>query len=126
MERFGFEYQAASLIHDAIRKVQADFFGERQPSFNRQHVIVSRCGFVAEMAFYYRKNRVAFLPLKKCRAEAAKEFATSGFEQIEVAAIIDVIADGAFGVGNAMLMSENVGDHDARSLVSGVWSSKAK
>jgi hypothetical protein len=41
----------------------------------------------------------------------AEEFATRGFKQIEMARVINVIADGAFGVGHAMLMAENAGSH---------------
>ena len=37
-----------------------------------------------------------------------KEFSASGFEQFQIAAVIDMIAEGAFGIGDPVGMQEIV------------------
>ena len=63
------------------------------------------------MAFDHRKNRVLFLQLEQRRAEFTEKLSAGGFEQIEVARVLNVVAEGAFGVSHAMDVPENGGGH---------------
>ena len=107
MECFGFEDQHAGLIEDAVSEIQADFFRGGNPDLDSQHIVISCGGFVTETAFHDGENCILFLPMQESRAQMPEELAPSGFEQIEVARIIDVIAYSAFGVGYAMGVLEN-------------------
>ena len=54
------------------------------------------------------------LELVERDSQFPEEFAAGGFEEIEVAAVIDVISDGAIGVGDTMLMAKNLVSHGRR------------
>ncbi len=113
MERLGFQDNGARLIDDAIAEVQAHTFGGRYPDLDGQHVVVPRRGLIAQAAFQHRKDGAALLPLQKRGALGAEEFAAGGFEQIQITGVVNVIADGAFGVSHAMRILEN--GHGAKS-----------
>ena len=51
VERFGFENEFAILIQNAVAEVQPHAFSERQPDFNRQHIVVTRGKFGAFAAW---------------------------------------------------------------------------
>ena len=106
MEGFGFENQFSQLVGDAVGEVQAHAFGGGGPDFDGQHVVVAGGGFVAQMAFEHGEDGVAFLPLEERGAEVAEEFAARDFEQVQVAPVVNVVADGAIGVGDAVRVVE--------------------
>lgn len=47
--------------------------------------------------------------------EIAEEFTAGGFEDIEVTGMVNMVAGGAFGVGDAMRMAENLVMHRAEN-----------
>jgi len=55
------------------------------------------------------KIHIAFLPLQNRRAERTDEFAARGFEPVEIARVINVVADGAVGVANTVRMTKRNG-----------------
>jgi hypothetical protein len=81
---FGFD-EKSFFFEDSIGEVEADAFNDGQPGFDGEKLVVAGGGFVAEAAFDDGKNDVLLLPLEKGWAELAEEFATRGFEDVEVA-----------------------------------------
>jgi len=111
VEGFGFENEFAVGVQDAVAKVQPHTLESRQPDFNRQQVVVARGEFVAELRLDDGENIIGFLQGQHRRAECAHEFTARGLQQIEVARMVDVVADGAFGVADAVVVTEWFG-HD--------------
>jgi len=70
-------------------------------------MVVARRGFVAHAAFDDWKNYVLLLPLEKRFSKLAKEFSASDFQNVEITRVIDVVADGTLGIGDAMGVAEN-------------------
>ena len=107
MVGFGFENQFPRLVGDAMGEVQPDTFSGGGPDFDGQHVVVAGGCLVAQMAFEHGEDGVAFLPLKEGGAEVAEEFTARDFEQIQVTPVVNVVADGAIGVGDAVRVVED-------------------
>lgn len=103
---FAFEEQGL-VLEDSIGEVQANAFQDGQPGFDGEKIVVASWGFVAEVAFDDGENYVLLLPFEKGWSELAEEFTTRGFEDVEVTGIVDVVPDGAFGIGDAMGVVEN-------------------
>ena len=112
---FSFKDQHAVLIGDAAGEVQPDFFGDGGPDFDAQDIIVFGHGLIAQPAFDDREDGILLLPLEKGAAEMAEEFTARGLQQVEVAAIIDMVADSAFGVSDAVLVAKNGRSHGMKS-----------
>ena len=110
----GFEDELAVLIGDAVAEVQPHSLEKRRPDFNRQQIVVACGRFEAQPRLDDRENHVLFLPVQDGRAERADEFAPRRLEQIEVARVINMVADGAFGVGDAVRVAERSNGHGAR------------
>ena len=111
----GLEDQRTVLVGDAAGESQPDLFGDGRPDFDAQNVVIARHGFVAQPAFDDREDSILFLPFEKSMAELAEEFAARSLEQVKVAAIIDMVADSAFGVSDAVLVAENGCGHGTKS-----------
>jgi len=62
--------------------------------------------FVAEPGFNHRENNSAIVQLLKRHPNGAEKFSTRFLQQIQIARVINVIADRAFGVGNAVSVNE--------------------
>jgi hypothetical protein len=54
------------------------------------------------MTFDDGKDGVLLLPMAKGFAEMPEELAARGFKQVEIAPIIDMIADGTLGIGDTV------------------------
>src|SRR6266404_7235686 len=59
------------------------------------------------MTFDHWENDILSLPLKKGAAQFAKELTASGFEQVQVAAIVYMVAERALSVGDPMRVAKN-------------------
>jgi hypothetical protein len=108
---FGFDERSAVLIENAVAEVQANFFSGGEPKLDRELVVVASGRFITETTFDDGKDGVLLLKLGKWHAEMAEEFAAGGFEQVEVARVIDVIADGAVGVSHAVSVAIKLTGH---------------
>ena len=109
VEGFRLQQQFAVLVQDAVAKVHAHALQQRGPDFNRQPVVVARGGFVFQSRFDDGENRVRVLQFQNRRAERAEKFPARRLQQIEIAGMVDVVADGAFGVGDAVVVTERFG-----------------
>ena len=101
MKSFGFDEQIL-VFEDSIGEVEANAFERGQPCLDCQEVVVAGGRFVTQPAFDYGEDGILVLPLEKTSSELAKEFSASGFEDVEVARVIDMIADSTLGIGDAM------------------------
>ncbi|MDB6019747.1 MAG: hypothetical protein JWR19_4236 [Pedosphaera sp.] len=111
MVGFGLEDEVAGLVGDAVGEVEADAFGVGGPELDGQQVVIAGGGFVAEATFDDGENGVLVLPVEKGGAEVAEEFAAGGFEEVEVAGVVYMVANGAVGVTDAVLVVKLVGVH---------------
>ena len=68
------------------------------------------------MRFNHWKDVPRLLQLKKGRPGGAEQFSSSSFENFQVTPVINVIADGAIGVGDTTLMDERFMAHTQASL----------
>jgi hypothetical protein len=109
MAGFAFEDESFFVFKDAEAEVQPRAVGESGPEFHGQDIIVAGRGFVAEMAFDDRKKRVLRLQFEERNAELPEAFAAGGFEDIEVARVIYMVAEGAIGVHHAISMAKTSG-----------------
>ena len=107
MKGFGFDNQPAVLVQNAVAEIQPHAFDERGENFNGEQIIVARGRFVAQPRLDDGKNKVRVLQFQNGAAEGAEKFAARGLEQIKIARMINVVADGAFGVADAMVMDES-------------------
>jgi hypothetical protein len=107
-----------------MAEIQAHFFNGRHPDFNCQQIVVARGKSVIQPRLDDGKNHVVFLPVQNRRAERTDEFAASGLEQIKIARVVNVVADGAFGVSDAMFVAKWIGH--ARSVNAHAESSTLK
>ena len=73
-----------------------------------EKIVVSSSAFVFEMALDDWKDGASFLPPEEWFAKMTEEFAARFFKQIQIASVIDVIAERAFGVSDAVRMMEDV------------------
>jgi len=111
----GLHDQGTFLVGDAAGKSQPDLFSDGRPDFNTQNIVVPRHGFVTQPAFDDREDRILFLPFEQRAAELAEEFTARSLQQVEIAAIIDMVADSAFSVSDTVLVAENGCGHGGKS-----------
>jgi hypothetical protein len=124
VEGFGFEDEFAVLVEDAMAEVEADALDEDGPDFDGEEVVVARHKTITQMSLDDGEDMIALLPFEDGGARGAHEFAAGGLEEVEVAGVVNVIADGAFGVGDAVLIAEGFGH--GRSVKRRVKSSTSK
>lgn len=114
MLSFGFEDQVFRLIAHLVCEIESDAFGGRDPKFNPQHVVVTSGGFVPDAALDDWEDAILGLPLQKRDAKMPKEFAARSLEQIQISRVINVIADGAVGIRDAMRVKKFTRGHEAQ------------
>ena len=112
----GLEQQGLALVQDLVGEIEADAFSGGEPELDGQEVVVARGSFVEEAGFDDGEKGLVFLELEKGHAEVTEEFAAGGFQEIEVTGIINVVAEGALGVSDAMGMLEGGGGHAANFI----------
>jgi len=111
MKGFSFQNQQVGLVRNAVCKIQPHTLDRRGPQLNRQGVIVAGWSLVAKTTFDDGENCIAFLPLQETCAEFTKKRAAGRLEQVEVARVINVVADGALGVGDSMQVTKGRSSH---------------
>lgn len=111
MKRLAFQDQSRFLLKNPAAKIEPRALNQSRPQFNRQNIIVTSRRFVAQVAFDNRKNRIPLLQLQQCQSKLPKKLIPRDFKQIEVAPVIDVIADGAIGVSHAVNVTKNSAGH---------------
>jgi hypothetical protein len=102
MPGFGLQNEPARLIYNAGGEIQADAFRGSGPKLDGEDVVVAGRRLVAQVTFDDGKDDALLLPLQEGGAQVTEKFAARGFQQVEVTGIVDMIADGAIGVGHAM------------------------
>ena len=113
------------LIHDAMAEIQAHPLDAREPDFDGEQVVVAGRGLVTHPRFNDGKNIAGRLQFQDGMLEGAHEFAAGGFEQIQIAGMVNVVAHGAVGVGDAVGVAERFYGH-ARSIKPATKSSTSK
>jgi hypothetical protein len=106
VESLTFEHEPAPLVGNLVAEIQARSFGGSQPHFDPEDFLILRSRPVLQPAFDYWKSDAALLPLQERRAPAAEKLSARGFEQFQVAAVVDVIAEGAICVSDAVRVTE--------------------
>jgi hypothetical protein len=97
------------LVQNAVAEIEPHAFHARHPHFNCQQVIVARGEFVAHARLNDRENIPGLLQGQNRLALRAHEFASRGFEQVQITRMVNMIANRAFGVGHAVDVSERFG-----------------
>ena len=98
----GVDEGGAVLVEDLVGKLDADAGGGFEPELDGEEIVVAGGGFVGEVGVNDGEGEVAFLPVEEGGAKVAEEFSAGGFEEVEVTGVVDVIAEGALGVGDAV------------------------
>src|SRR5687768_2435854 len=93
-------------MHNTIVERKANSLQIRNPQFRREQFVIAGGGTITQTALDHWKNHAFFLPRQESLPEMAKEFAARSLQQVEITAVIDVIANGALGVGDAVMVSE--------------------
>jgi hypothetical protein len=106
-----FDEFAAIRGEDAVKKGQSDAGQLGEPEFDRQEIVVTRSAAVTKVTLDDRENNAFVLELEEVSAKMANEFPAGGFEDVQVTGIVDVVADGAIGVGDAVVIVKNFGWH---------------
>ena len=106
MNGFRFQQELAVLIEDPVAELEPHALHPQHPDLDRQQIVIAGGGFVAQVRLDDGENVAGVLPGQDRAAERAQEFAARRFQQIEIARVIDMVADGAFGVGDAMEVAE--------------------
>ena len=102
MERFPFEYLFAIGTGHAISEVQAHALCKSEPDLDLEDIVVPGRSMVFEAAFEDWESEVGSLEGQEGFAEVAEEFAAGFLQYIQVAGVINVIANGAFGIRHAV------------------------
>jgi len=98
----GVHKEGLAVVEDAVGEVEAEAAGLGEPELDGEEVIVSGRGSVMEVGFDDGEGEVLFVKLGAGGAKVTEEFAAGGFEEVEVTGVVDVVAEGAFGVGDAV------------------------
>jgi hypothetical protein len=106
MPRFAREDGLPVLACHFVREVQAHTFSHGEPNFNPKDIVITRRPSILQSQFYDRKDKPLVLVLLKGRAEVAKEFAAGRLKYFQIAAVIDMVADRALGVGDSMRINK--------------------
>lgn len=72
----------------------------RQIHSHEQFIVVPGWMLIAGMKFHHRKDEVSFLKARKRMTYAPKKMTASRFEDFQIPAVINMIAEGAFGVND--------------------------
>jgi hypothetical protein len=107
VEGFGFQEGLPGGVQDAVGEIEAHTFEGGEPEGDVQGVVVTCRGLIAQAAFANGKYHALSLPSGEADAGGTEEFSAGGLQQIQIPGIIDVIADGAFGISDAMGVMEN-------------------
>jgi hypothetical protein len=87
--------------------LEADVLEEREPELDGEKVVVA-CGvFEGELAVGDGEGCILLLPKQERATDVMKKFPARAFEEFQVAGIVNMIAEGALGVGNAALTGED-------------------
>jgi hypothetical protein len=78
-----------------------------KPDFDGQFVVVSGGREEVHSQGNDRKDVIFFLEAENRIADRAHEFAASGFEDVEVTGVVDVVPDCALGVDDALAVAED-------------------
>lgn len=108
----GLDEEGVVLVEDVVGKLEADAGGELEPELDGEEIVVLGGGFEGELGVDDGEGEVAFLPLVEGGSEVAEEFSARGFEEVQVTGMIDVIAKGAFCVGDAVSVLEGLVAHE--------------
>lgn len=101
MKSFAFEEEVL-LVENSVGEVEANPLERGQPDLDGQQIVIASRRFIAQPAFDDGKNHILLLPFEKCCSKLSKEFSARGFQDVQVTRIIYVIAEGAFGVSDAV------------------------
>jgi len=102
VEGFAFEYRLSRLVYNPMPEVQPHRPDEDWPYFDRQQIIITGGELIADTGFDDGKDHAALLPGQHGIAEGADELAARGFEQVKISRMVDMVAEGALGVGDAV------------------------
>src|SRR5438034_654546 len=94
--------QLLLLIQNSIRKAQTDSCQFRNADMNFEPVVVAGGCFVSQLTLNHRKHCVLFLQTQKWKTQSPEEFTARGFEQIQIARMVDVIAHRTLGVRHSV------------------------
>jgi hypothetical protein len=112
MHSLGFEQDAPGHVQDAMSEAQSHSLQRFQPNFDGEQIVVARKTFEPHFAFGHRENGAGLLQGEQGKAERSEEFATRLFEDVEETRMINMIARGAFGIGDTMTMLKAFGFHE--------------
>ena len=107
MDGGGCDQLAAVRRKDAVMERQANASELGRPKFNRQEIIVAGRTPVMEVAFDHGKDDPLMLQFAEIFAQMPDEFPAGRLEDVEIARIIYMVADGAIGVGDPVLAAES-------------------
>lgn len=92
----------ASGVQNPVSEVEPNAFREGGPEVDLEHVVVTGGGVVFEPAFEYWESKVERLQGEERLAQVPEELTACLLQDIQVAGVIGVIANGAFGISNAV------------------------
>lgn len=101
----------ASGVQNPVSEVEPNAFREGGPEVDLEHVVVTGGGVVFEPAFEYWESKVERLQGEERLAQVPEELTACLLQDIQVAGVIDVIANGAFGISNAVATREGGWHH---------------
>ena len=96
------------MTEDFVGEGEADVGQVRKPEFDGEEVIVTGGFEVFKGALDDGKNGILFLKAQEGKADVAVEFATGGFQEIKVTAVIDVVSEGAVRIGDAKIEEKGI------------------
>jgi hypothetical protein len=108
--RFSFGQQSPD-IENAETEGQPDAAQFAEEKFDREHVVVARGPFVGDLQTDDWKNRAGLLQDEQRMAQMPEKFAARLFQDFEITRVIDMIAERAFSVDDAVLMLKDRSRH---------------
>ena len=100
-------------LYDPVSEIQSHFLQGSQPQLNRQQIVITGGGPIKHTALDDWKKDVLLLPMQERRAQMAEELAARFFQDIQVAGVVDMIAQRALRVSYAMRIQKNLRTHGA-------------
>lgn len=104
-------HQQCLAAQYAVAEAEPDAAQLGEPDFDHQFVVVTRGGLVFHMALDDGEDYPGFLQLQQRHTGGTEQLAASRLQEIKVTRVVDVVADGALGVGHTMAMAENLSLH---------------
>jgi hypothetical protein len=108
---FGFDVNFSVRRNDAGGDSQANAGDAFDPKFYYQFIVVAGGGEVFDAGFDDGKDDVLVLEFEDWMAEGAHEFAARGFKDVEVARVVDVVAQRALRVDDTLVVAEDFARH---------------